>query len=374
MSVELPKNLLEEIETISKDKKLTKEQKKKVLDRVRTSYESSLIHPGESIGIVTAESFGEPSTQMTLNVFHFAGVAEMAVTLGLPRLIEIFDARKTPSTPRTEVYLDKAYCKDPKKVRAVAALLKESKLEDISEEFSLNLSKLRIEITLDDKRMKDLNIKDADLVKIVGEGLKKVVVKRTKNYLTLSLDKPDLEVNELYQLKEKAKDVKVKGIKGIDQVLPVKRGNEFVILCSGANLKDIFSVEGVDFSRTVTNDLFLVANTLGIEAARNIVIREALEVMENQGLDVDIRHIMFLADVMTTSGTVNGITRGGITKGKQSVLARASFETPIDHLINASLQGEVDPLSSVVENVMLNQPVPIGTGLPGLVAKMKNEK
>ena len=99
-------------------------------------------------------------------------------------------------------------------------------------------------------------------------------------------------------------------------------------------------------------------------------MNEVAKVIEDQGLDVDVRHIMLVSDVMTNKGTVKGITRSGITGEKKSVLARASFETPIKHIINASLIGEEDELNSVIENVMLNQPVPLGTGLPGLVAKI----
>jgi len=71
---------------------------------------------------------------------------------------------------------------------------------------------------------------------------------------------------------------------------------------------------------------------------------------------------------------VLGVSRYGIVKEKPSVLARASFETPIRHIINASMVGEVDELNSVIENVMINQPVPVGTGLPGLVTKIRDDK
>ncbi|MCX8147613.1 MAG: DNA-directed RNA polymerase subunit A'', partial [Candidatus Woesearchaeota archaeon] len=81
---------------------------------------------------------------------------------------------------------------------------------------------------------------------------------------------------------------------------------------------------------------------------------------------------MLVADMMCASGLIKGITRYGIISEKSSVLARASFETPIKYLIEASLVGERDELRSVVENVMLNQPVPIGTGLPGLAVKMES--
>ena len=117
-----------------------------------------------------------------------------------------------------------------------------------------------------------------------------------------------------------------------------------------------------------------IRSILGIEAARQSIINEALKVIEDQGLDVDIRHIMFLSDAMTVTGQIKGITRGGITSEKESVLARASFETPIKHIINASLIGERDNLNSVIENVILNQPVPLGTGLTGLVVKSKANK
>ena len=132
--------------------------------------------------------------------------------------------------------------------------------------------------------------------------------------------------------------------------------------------------EGVDFKRTVTNDIFMTESILGVEAARQAIMNEAIEVVENQGLDIDIRHIMLLADVMTSLGTVKGITRSGITGEKESVLARASFETPLKHIVNATLKGEEDKLNSVIENVMLNQEIPVGTGLPSLIAKIKDQK
>ena len=138
--------------------------------------------------------------------------------------------------------------------------------------------------------------------------------------------------------------------------------------------KDILQIDEVDGSRTTSNHIFEVEKVLGIEAARHAIIEESSRVIKEQGLDIDKRHIMFISDLMTVSGNIKGITRSGITSEKDSVLARASFETPIKHLINACLKGETDYLTSVVENVMLNQPVPLGTGLPGLVTKVKGKK
>jgi DNA-directed RNA polymerase subunit A" len=154
-------------------------------------------------------------------------------------------------------------------------------------------------------------------------------------------------------------------------VLPVKRDEEYLIITAGSNLKDIMQLPFVDRTRTRSNDLFEVQKVLGIEAARQTIIDETMAVIKNQGLNIDVRHIMLIADMMTMSGDVQGINRTGIVRDKQSVLARASFETPLKHIINASLVGEVDYLQSVIENVMLNQPVPIGTGLPQLIAKAR---
>ena len=367
----LPLSILEEAEKELKNYKLTKKQEKEFLDKLVEAYKASRITPGESIGVITAESFGEPGTQMTLNIFHFAGVAELNVTLGLPRLIEIFDARKEASTPSMEVYLDKDYNKDINTAKRVAALIKETKFRELAQEFSINIAKLQIEVIPNKKNMRDLRISDQVLLKTLAESMKNVSVRQNKDGTIILKPGKDIELKELYKLKEKAKDTFIKGISGITQVLPIKQNNEFVILTSGSNLKEVFKLKEVDKSKSISNDIFGVLNVLGIEAARQAIINESLKVIREQGLDVDIRHIMFIADLMTASGTIKGITRSGITSEKESVLARASFETPIKHLIDASLIGEEDELNSVIENVIVNQPVPLGTGLPGLIARIK---
>ena len=366
---ELPVSLIEEVKELSRG--LNESEKKKVLKKVREEYLKAKIQPGESIGIITAESFGEPGTQMILRVFHFAGVAEMSLSLGLARLIELFDARKTPSTPLTTIYLKHGYKTDLDKVKLIAATIKETKLKDITDEFSFNLTQFRIEIALNKKEMRELKITENHVVNTLKEAFSELDVKYDDILKIKPKEKESLSI--LYKLKEKLKDATIKGVKGVSQVTPVRRESDYIIYCTTDNLKKIFEVEGVDVNNTITNNPFVVADLLGIEAARQIIINEAQEVIKNQGLDIDIRHIMFLADVMTNTGVIKGITRTGITSEKESVLARASFETPIKHMVNASLVGKQDTLNSVIENVMLNQPVPLGTGLPDLVAKMKDD-
>ena len=334
------------------------------------------ITPGEAIGIITAQSFGEPSTQMTLNVFHFAGVAEFAITLGLPRLIEIFDAKKVPATPVMEVYLKKEYNTEDT-AENVANKIKETKLIDISNEILLNFTEQRIEIMLDKKIMRDLKLNADYIIEKMKEA--NLPARLTKDGISVKPKEVE-NFKELYKIKEKLKSFIVRGIKGIKEVLPIKREGErdYVILTYGSNLKDVILLKEVDDKRTITNNPYEIESVFGIEAARQAIINEVKSVIEKQGIDIDIKHVMLVSDLMTSSGSILGITRTGIIKEKGSILARASFETPIKHFVNSTITGEKDIFTSVIENVMINQPVPVGTGLPGLIVKVgasgKSEK
>ncbi len=374
----LPAKLVEELEAEIQARKLTRAQSEKAKEILKQRYTDAKINPGEAIGMITAESFGEPGTQMTLNTFHFAGVAEVNVTLGLPRLIEILDARKEIKTPAMEIYLDKEVRNDPDKVKKVAAKVKEIKLQEVISEFSINMVKSQIELKPNKKKMKELGVNEELIIKSIS-NIKTAMVKEQKEEFIVKLKSKEGEelgggLIELYKLKEKIKELVIKGVQGIKQVMPTKSKNEFIIITAGSNLRDVLEIEEVDITRTTTNNIFEAAKVLGIEAGRQAIINEAHTVIKDQGLDVDVRHIMFLADIMTSTGEIRGITRSGITGEKESVLARASFETPIKHIINAAMVGEEDHLNSVIENVLLNQPVPLGTGLPDLVARMNHQE
>lgn len=368
----IPKKLLQELEKEATEQNLTQAEIKKALEKLEEEYNYAKINPGEAIGMITAESFGEPGTQMTLNTFHFAGVAEVNVTLGLPRLIEILDARKELKTPAMEIYLNKEYNKDADGARKIAASIKQITFKELVNEFSLNIAKNQIEVDVNKKRMRDLGISENRLATTLRESLKGATINRLKTCLVIK-PKDEEDLRELYKLKEKIKEVVVKGVPKITQVMPVKTKNEFMIITAGSNLRKILELKEVDETRTKTNNIFEIAEVLGIEAARQAIINEAETVIKDQGLDVDTRHIMLVADLMTVSGACRGVTRSGITSGKESVLARASFETPIRHVMNAAKLGEEDRLNSVIENVLLNQPIPLGTGLPELVAKVKKK-
>ena len=367
----IPAKLLEKIKAEAEERKLTKTQIGKVLDALEQRYKDSAINPGEAIGLITAQSFGEPGTQMTLRTFHFAGVSEVNVTLGLPRLIEIFDARKEIKTPMMEIYLKDPYNKEDKHLERIIASIKEIKLEEVLSGVTLNIIKRNIELKLNKKRMSELGTNAANILKTLKLAVKTADITEKDDLIIVSPKTKDESLPIAFALKEKIKSVLIKGIPGIKQVMPVKREDEIVLLASGSYLKRVLELEEVDHTRTKTNSIMEIAKVLGIEAARQAIINEASKVIQDQGLEIDIRHIMFIADLMTTTGTIKGITRSGITGEKESVLARASFETPMNHITQASLTGEIDRLNSVVENVMLNQPVPLGTGLPELVTSMK---
>jgi len=360
----LSPKMLEELEQLVPAAKLAKAAKK-----VFDEYEAAKIEPGESVGLIAAESIGEPGTQMTLNTFHFAGVAEMNVTMGLPRIIEILDGRKKIKTPMMEIFLKPPYNKG-KDIRKIALEIKETNLGELISEVTVNIMESKVDIRVHQGRMKDLGMTMQKLESAVKKKIKAINTKVSNDILMIKLKgKEERNMNELYKLKEKIKIVYIKGIKGIKQVLPVKRHDEFIIITSGTNLEKIFELNYVDTSRTISNDIHEIGAVLGIEAARQIIIDEVYKVIEAQGLNVDIRHIMLVSDTMCAGGAIKGITRYGVVSEKASVLARASFETPIKHIINAALLNERDDLNSVVENVMLNQPVPVGTGLPGLSMK-----
>ena len=323
------------------------------------------IAPGEAAGVITAQSFGEASTQMVLRVFHHAGVAQMQITLGLPRIIEILDARKIPSTPLMELYLDKEH-NNEKDARVIAEKIKEVKLKEIASEIKIDFASKKIEVILDAKALKAVHAGPSTIV----DRLKEKDFNVKGNDMKISIVLSELDFKAIYKLKEKLKETIISGVKGILQVVVANREKDYVILASGSNLKEAMEIKGIDKNRVFSNDIHNVAEVLGIEAARQTIMDEIKKVIETQGLDINERHFKLIADAMTSSGVVKGVTRMGIISDKASILARATFETPDKQFVNATIQGGRDELKSVIENILLNQPIPVGTGLPGLLVKV----
>lgn len=368
----LPLSIIEELkEKISKIE-ITMEDLERILQEVIREYWSSLVEPGEPVGTVAAQSIGEPSTQMTLRTFHYAGVREFNVTLGLPRLIEIVDARRTPSTPMMTVYLDEEHRHDKDKAISIARKIEMTTIENVTKSVDVDLFTSSIIIELDSEMLEDKGI---EVDKILRNILK---MKRVKNakidednpYIIRVEFEEDVELGELQRLRDKILASKIKGIKGVRRVIVQKRRDEYVLVTDGSNLAAVMKIKGVDYTRTVSNNIHEIEEVLGIEAARMAIINEIQQVLEDQGLDVDIRHVMLVADIMTRTGSIKQIGRHGVSGEKESVLARAAFEVTIRHLLEAAAKGEIDYLRGITENVIVGQVIPLGTGMVDLYMRI----
>ena len=367
----LPKSVIDKIilKIIEDDKLKTK--LKNIIDKTLTEYEKNHIDPSEACGIVGAQSIGEPGTQMTMRTFHYAGVAEINVTLGLPRLIEIVDARSTPSTPMMNIYLRDEYKLNPNLAKKVANQIEITRLNTVAD-IETDLTNLVIYVIANKKTIEDKNITLDELVDCIKK-IRGIDAKAEKDRIKITLDDPSYK--KLLDVNEILKDLQVKGIDGIKRIIIRKEPNEgYVIYSEGSNLEKVLEVAGIDPYRTTTNDIQAVGRVLGIEAARNMIIQEAHNTLSEQGLNVDLRHIMLVADIMTADGTIRAIGRHGVSKEKESVLSRAAFEITVAHLLHAAKRGETDKLGGVAENIIVGQPVNLGTGAVELIMKRKSKK
>ena len=148
----------------------------------------------------------------------------------------------------------------------------------------------------------------------------------------------------------------------IERVTLKEENGEWVIQTTGSNLLKVLEVEGIDKFNVRTNNIFEIGITLGIEAARNSLISELKATLENQGLEVDVRYLMLVADLMCHKGYLQQIGRHGIAGSKDSVLARAAFEITVPTIARAAKEGEIEELKGITENVIVGSQIPIGSG------------
>ena len=355
-------NLIRELKTV----KLTQKQLDEIIRRTMAMYESSKIEAGEAAGVVSAQSIGEPGTQMTMRTFHYAGVAEINVTLGLPRLIEIVDARKNPSTPMMTIFLEKDYAFDRDKARELAWKI-EATYIGVLGSMSTDITEMKVVVELSKKALLQRNMTAKEVSEKINEELD------VSSYITgdtLIMKPEEPSYRQLLQLVKSVHSVILKGIKGIKRVVIRKEeSGEYVLYTEGSTLKEVLAIDGVDPTRTRTNNVNEIYEVMGIEAARAALIHEATETLKEQGLNVDVRHIMLVSDIMTVDGEVKPIGRHGISGEKASVLARAAFEVTVSHLLDSGIAGDIDELRGVTENVIVGQPIRLGTGNVKLIAK-----
>jgi len=349
---------------------VTIEQATDVVEGVQNRYERTRVDPLDPVGTVSAQSIGEPGTQMTMNTFHYAGVAEIDVTQGLPRLIELVDARKTPDTPMMTVHLDGEYATDREKAHEVVWSIEATRILALGD-VSTNVADMLVRIDLNDDTLLErwpTHSDPTEIAEIIAETIEDALGVETRQAGTVIEFGPnEPSYRELLQLVERLREIVFKGIEEIERVVIRKEeidgDEEFVLYTEGSAFGDTLDIEGVDASRTTCNNIHEIYRNLGVEAARETIIDETKNTLEEQGLDdVNVRHLMLVADIMTNNGEIDSIGRHGISGSKDSVLARAAFEVTVNHLLDAAIHGEYDELDGVIENVIAGKPISLGTG------------
>ncbi len=384
---ELPKRLREEVyDAVEARDGVTVDQAAEIAQATESRYLDTRVDPLDPVGTVSAQSIGEPGTQMTMNTFHYAGVAEIDVTQGLPRLIELVDARKEPDTPMMTVHLEEAYATDRDRAHEVVWQIEATRILALGD-VSTNVADMLVQVDLNEETLAerwptvdDIEETAARVADTIADALG---VETTRRGTVVEFGPSKPSYRELLQLVEQLREIVFKGIDEVSRVVirreeievdggPETR-EEFVLYTEGSAFGDVLAIEGVDASRSTCNNIHEIYRQLGVEAAREAIINETMETLEEQGLDdVNVRHLMLVADIMTNRGTIESIGRHGISGSKESVLARAAFEVTVNHLLDAAVHGEVDDLDGVIENVIVGKPVAVGTGDVNL--KMRAEQ
>lgn len=362
--------------------RLTVSQVQKFMEICLNKYSRALIEPGEAVGAICAQSIGEPGTQMTLKTFHFAGVASMNITQGVPRIKEIINASKSISTPIITAQLENGTDEDF--ARLVKGRIERTTLGEISEylEEVYIPDDCFILVKLDVNRIRLLKLE------VTPEIIASCIVKSK-----LKVRYPDIKIHSdsifsvsasssskvsmyyrLQMLKKCLPDVTIRGIPSVSRAVIHKdeKSGHYELLIEGDNLSGVMATQGVDGSKCKSNNTYEVWRTLGIEAARSTIMSEVTVTMESHGMSIDARHTMLLADLMTYRGEVLGITRHGLAKMKESVLMLASFEKTAEHLFQAAYFGQRDAICGVSECIIMGIPMNLGTGVFKLLYRAEN--
>mmetsp|Transcript_31838 Transcript_31838/g.28885 ORF Transcript_31838/g.28885 Transcript_31838/m.28885 type:complete len:330 (+) Transcript_31838:900-1889(+) len=325
---------------------------------------------------------------MTLKTFHFAGVASMNVTLGVPRIKEIINAAKNISTPIITTTLNNNT--DSVIARIIKGRIEKTTLGDICKSvkevysprgcfLSFKLDRNAIEglkLDIDASTVKESIIK-TPRIKLKDQHISVI------NAMKFTVEPYDSSSDHLYfilqTLKRKLPDVIVRGIPSVNRAIINKKDynnkpSEYNLLVEGYGLKQVMTIPGVDGCKTKTNHIMETESVLGIEAARRAIDDEIKYILKSHSMVVDHRHIGLLADVMTYKGIVLGITRFGITKMKDSTLTMASFEKTADILFDSAILGRKEPVKGVSDSIILGDAMQIGTGMFKLLYDHKKEK
>lgn len=395
-----------------------------ILGEIESRFHKAIVAPGEMVGTIAAQSIGEPATQMTLNTFHYAGVSSKNVTLGVPRLKEIINVARNNKTPSTTIYLEGEYKREMHKAKEVQTALEYTTLKKVTERteiwydpdventiieedqdtvfayYSLMVgedftkySPWVLRIVLNRRMLLDKEIKPQLIVAKLKENFGQEMdifcsdenaevpvircrLIRDEYYKESAVDLEDEEDIFLRRLEGHILNaIALRGVPDISRVFMVEKKNvqlnqigeyeqysEWVLETDGINLKEVLTVDHVDASRTSSNSIVEIMETLGIEAARAALLRELRNVIEFDGSYVNFRHLALLCDVMTAKGSLMAITRHGINRAETGALMRCSFEETVEILVDAAASGEADYCNGVAENIIMGQMAPLGTG------------
>jgi DNA-directed RNA polymerase III subunit RPC1 len=382
--------------------RLTRLQVDKLLETALYKYHRARMEPGEAVGACGAQSISEPGTQMTLKTFHFAGVASMNVTLGVPRLKEIINASKVISTPIITAAL---VCKtDERSARIVKGQIEKTTLGEIAvhvkEVFARDQAYLSVKLDIEAIDQLHLNINARtvrhSILNHTGAGPRGVLRLLKEQHVLLNPRCPDKlrilapsnyksqrgDTRGAYfamqALKAELPGVIVQGIPTVNRAVinydensAKSASKAHHLLVEGYGLAEVMGIPGVDGLNTTSNHIVEVEKTLGIEAARELISSEVSYIMSAYGIGIDRRHLMLLSDIMTFKGEVLGITRFGIAKMKESVLMLASFEKTTDHLFDAAVHSRTDAIVGVSECIIMGIPIPLGTGIFKLLRQVE---
>jgi DNA-directed RNA polymerase II subunit RPB1 len=389
--------------------RITQAQLDVIVKRIKIFFDKSMVHPGEMVGVIAAQSIGEPATQLTLNTFHLSGVSDKSnVTRGVPRLNEILHLSKNLKSPSATVYLLPENRENRSQADIMRKKLIRTKVSDIVNrvriaydpngytsvlsESSTPVKHWKLQLTLDPESMHERGIGMEDVHIAISRGLggkiANVKVETSDTNASelvaiLSLmttgevadDKTADSIRLLRDLETIVIDkIVVKGIRGIEHCTirklkgSMKRidheyeiGDEYVVDTVGTNLMDIMGMSGVDSNRTHSNHILEINEILGIDAAREAIIRELNDAFDHSY--INYHHVSLLADRMTSRGIPISIDRHGVAKSDAGPLAKASFEETDAVLLRAAQMGELDPVTGVTSNIMFGQPIPGGTGM-----------
>lgn len=391
-----------------------------VLEQIKVKFLNSIAHPSEMVGVVAAQSIGEPCTQLTLNTFHSAGISSASQTVrGVPRIKELLSVSKNIKGPSTKVYINKGINQDREKCKEILNSLETTYIKDIIssstiyydpsdstttigddiefikiykqfEEQDENCDKespwlLRFEFNK--KKMFDLGVTMHDIHQTIYEYYENIIKcyysddNANKLVFRIRIDESDNKIKttdiitELKALEQNIIDnIIIKGIKDIKKVILLENKKmtfdntketfinttEWYMDTNGNNLLDILAHPNIDYTRTISNDVNEVYEVFGIEAARLVLLNELNEMLASEG--VNYRHISLLVDTMTNKGALLSIDRHGINRSDIGPFAKCSFEETSDMLIKAGIFGEYDKINGVSANIMLGQVAPCGTG------------